>query len=1134
MAKNKSTAPVVKTTAPSGLGITRSGDTITFSWTIADKDYSDGLQFYWNVNGKRQGTSASNKSGVANLDVKSVSINKKINLSGGSKFTSTAFGVRGNSKTKKKSGKKKRNPGWSDWSTKAVSFTVPDKPSVSFSLAGSEDPFAGTFSWTTGSSDWQNSLSTTFKHCWRTRLQRIFVKNWNSTSPPGESYWKKTTSGWYEDTRSVNNSTFARADSAHAVGEYSFSWWVRVRSEGTAGNSAWAYSYHTFAMPYAAKNVKATLTRKSGSNGYICNASWTAPETAAHPIEEDIVQYKIAVPVTTGTKKNGKYTVNWSIPDGGWSDAGTVHDTGGADALAFSIDEKLNDDQLVFVRVNTKHDYATNHGQEVIASGDRGALPEPTNVTINPAAYPSTRRISITATNPSNITASYIAVHFRTESGMDQDKTKSQHTYKTIGIIPHGETQVTVQAPAVNEPFAIGLETILADYTEKTVDYGTEYELSNIKMRQNKINWEENKVPMPPNVECSAYDSNTIRVIWDWDWKNADQSEITWADHEDAWESTDQPQSYIVDNIYAGQWNIKGVDVGTWYVRVRLIEHQGDNVINGLWSETKVVKLSSAPAIPALVLSEGVVTPDGEVTCYWGYVSTDGTAQKQADICEVTYDGDNNPIYGDILTHTTTSQHLNLSVKDYGWQAGEIHYLAVRVISVSGEQSQGWSSPVALRIAEKLSCEITETSLIEATNTETIYEITGDVDIISDKTYFTRSGEDTEQDPYVYTEVIAPVAEDLGLYYEAQERTEISYTLDRLPLTVTAIGAGKGGKTTISIIRSDSYHMKRPDESDADGYKDEAVYIKTFDGEGTFTVDYDDLIGYLDDKAPYYIVATVKQVYDDKGEQTQTADSLPVRFTVHWEHQAVIPTGTCTIDPNYDVAIITPLLPDGVTAEAGDVCDIYRLSVDPPQLIFKGAEFGERYVDPYPTIGSTGGYRLVYRTKYGDYITEDGEIAFFETSEIDSNVDYLDVFTSIINFGTGRVSLPYNLSLNSKWQKDFQQTSYLGGHVQGDWNAAVIRSGTINSVGIVTSEYGSDEDLEVIETMRRLARYSGICHVRTPDGSSYAANVNVSEDREEKWVTKLAKYTLDISVVDSQTQDGMSYIEWQNSIEDEE
>ena len=87
------------------------------------------------------------------------------------------------------------------------------------------------------------------------------------------------------------------------------------------------------------------------------------------------------------------------------------------------------------------------------------------------------------------------------------------------------------------------------------------------------------------------------------------------------------------------------------------------------------------------------------------------------------------------------------------------------------------------------------------------------------------------------------------------------------------------------------------------------------------------------------------------------------------------------------------------------------------------------------------------------------------------------------------------------------------------------RTGTVSTDTVVF------EDPDTIKAMRRLADFAGICHVRTPDGSNFCANVNVSESRDNKFVNKLAKFSLDITRVDNESIDGELYSVWK--IEDE-
>ena len=112
------------------------------------------------------------------------------------------------------------------------------------------------------------------------------------------------------------------------------------------------------------------------------------------------------------------------------------------------------------------------------------------------------------------------------------------------------------------------------------------------------------------------------------------------------------------------------------------------------------------------------------------------------------------------------------------------------------------------------------------------------------------------------------------------------------------------------------------------------------------------------------------------------------------------------------------------------------------------------------------------------------------------------------------------MAITNGISKDFTQTKYLGGAIEGDWNPTVERTTSVRTRVAVK------QDSELVEIMRRLAVYSGVCHVRTPDGSSFAANVDVSEDREEKMINKIASFSLDITRVDATGFDGMTYAEW--------
>ena len=90
----------------------------------------------------------------------------------------------------------------------------------------------------------------------------------------------------------------------------------------------------------------------------------------------------------------------------------------------------------------------------------------------------------------------------------------------------------------------------------------------------------------------------------------------------------------------------------------------------------------------------------------------------------------------------------------------------------------------------------------------------------------------------------------------------------------------------------------------------------------------------------------------------------------------------------------------------------------------------------------------------------------------------------------------------------------------GDWNKAIGRTASLKG-SVVTIK-----DQEVMRKFRRLSVYPGICHIRTVDGSSFACDIQVSEDRRYDSETIRADYSLSVTRVDPEELDGMTYDEW--------
>lgn len=1007
---------MAKTKKPTGLTITRNNNVFTLTWKLGEK-YAKGQAVQYRTN--LQGWTA--------LSVGATATSRAVGLNTSAFYPTTARSLQWIEMRLRGAAKKKTV---SDWSVIRFTLQVPRIPTLTATM---DDQLSNVcvFAWTT--------VTAASDAYWfiNTEYQSMLVKESNITDG-SQLVWNETQQGWQSGTSTVANSVTVTEDTS-AIADGSYTRWFRVRARGPRGASGWRYAKHVYGLSYQANIISAVATVQP-AGGFQCRVEWEAPASASHPIDRTTVEYTITAPEEGLT-----------CPDSAtWTPARVSADTENADAAVFPIDRLLAANQCLFVRVNTQHDNVVTYGLPVLAEGGVGVLSDPTLTSV---VLGDNYMVTINATNNSPVEDSFLVILYRPSSDPAREI--------VIGTIPHGSTTANVQAPdwSGEEAFAFGVYAAVGNAVGITHDSA---------LMASSIVWGQGDVPKAPaNVSVSATNiSGTIRVEWDWTWTNATGAELSWSDHEDAWESTDQPDTYEISSIHNSRWHISGLETGIkWYVKVRLKKGTGDNETYGPYSETAIIDLTSAPSIPTLVLSESVITETGSVTASWVYTTTDGTAQTYAEICEaeITTEGIE---YGDVIAHTETAQHVAISAEELGWQSGNTYNLCVRVVSASGRVSDEWSAPVSVMVAEPLTIEITETSLVEDSETITV-----------DGTTVTR-------------------------YFNS---------LTEMPLELTVEGAGDNGNVNVVIERATSYYVDRPDETDFTGYEGEtiAVYSQTGDGEIIIS----DLIGTLDDGASYRLIAMVQ---DNLGQSAQTE----IEFEVHWSHQAVVPQGTVIVEEEDLIAKITPIAPTG--ALLTDVCDIYRLSADRPELVVKGAQFGTTYVDPYMTIGQFGGYRLVFRTANGDYITAENEIAWLDLIDKTLEIDY-----TVIDFDGGRIMLHYNVDVSSSWTKDFQETKYLGGSVQGDWNPAVSRTSSISAVSITIT----DEDQ--MEMIRRLAVSPTICHVRTKDGSSYAADVQVSEDHPHDKRGKVASYTFSITRVDTEELDGMTLAQW-NEINIEE
>ena len=985
---------IKKSTKPSGLTITRDGNKFVCEWKIPSSKYGDGQQF------KATGVNA--VSIAKTLTKKTITVDLSARYPAGKVLSAVSFSVRGNTD------KKKDNKGWSDWSSKEFALYKPRKPVLEAELTGTNKC---KFTWSVS----DTGADTHYPFA-RVVIQTKLVKD--CTWDPKDDDWKNAD----EETSNSASSYKEITENSATLAQGNYTRLVRARSQGAGGDSDWTYAKHVYSRANEASQTAGKVSDTSA--GYDVQVNWDTARDKSTPIDESVVEWVMAAPLS-----------DMSCPSGlSWNEGATIKDTIGKESVHLTIDATLAEDQCLFTRINTKHDsnitYGTPRLQKV------GVLKSPSGLAVE-NIDPDAQTVKITATNESAVPGTEIEIIYR-KNGSET----------IVGVIEGSPNYKTVKCPKWEDTDSVsfGVRAVLPkETTTKTTDGVTIYTIKT--HMASEVVWQSGSVATAPTSLTLDRVDGDVRATWENNWSDANIIELSWSDDRNAWESTNAPETFDIENPFATSWRIADLETGrTWYVRVRAVYDSGDGKTYSPYSQMKEINLSSSPDIPTLTLSQGVVAAGQGFTASWEYESTDGTPQSEARIYQ--YNGGGS--YTE-LGRTITEEYIDLP----GWDTAGTYLICVEVISESG-QSSGKSDPVAITVAPALTCSMTN-SLQDTT-------ITDD---------------------------------------DGTDRTVRA--LLTLPLTVTVTGAGTGGTTSVVITRAEDYHVERPDGSDRNGNEGETIISITQTGEDPISIGLEDLIGTLDDGAKYKLTAIVT---DSIGQVTETSES----FEVHWIDQAIIPNGEYLIDREENVAIINVIAPDGASESA--TCDIYRLSADKPQLIFKGAEFGESYVDPYPAFGNSSGYRLVYITECGDYNTAENVLAFYDMFD-----EQLDGLKTIIDFDGEQIELAYDLKFSSQWEKDFATRKHLGGSIRGYWMKGVQRKSSVTAVHIPDDEEG------LIEAMRRLSEYEGECHIRTPEGSSFTADIQVSESWDDGRET--VSFTIDVTRTEPAGQDGMTLSAWE-------
>lgn len=465
-------------------------------------------------------------------------------------------------------------------------------------------------------------------------------------------------------------------------------------------------------------------------------------------------------------------------------------------------------------------------------------------------------------------------------------------------------------------------------------------------------------------------DSQSLKVVIGWDSDDSNGTEISWSEHGDAWQSTEQPSTYNVPDIW------EDVDErGQPDPIVQEKQHSASLVIRGL--------------------SEGVAYyvkarryfNDGDKTIY---------ADAYATTSESTYP----------ITITTALQKVYLLAPQYV-SRGE----GVRVSWTydSDAEQKAW---ILYRHAA-------ETKTVIASGEDNLgstaldKEVLEDIDEIVLSVSVSVGNEHVESEPSTVKVVDPPVLEAVTdsilksqpmRFYAACDSSEVDLVAKVYSRGISS-GTPDGEKvqTYGDVIWSSKLSPTWVLNEDGRYYAVVALPEKLdFMNGGVYTLE-------------TTVVSTTSGVSSEMSEMT---------FEVDWAHQAHLPGPETSVSPNSTTmsALIYVDKPDNW--QQGDVYDIYRVSNDSVDIIAEGQEYGTRARDNWAPFGKSVGlyYRIANRTKDGDVQWED---YVYDLYGYQLRFDW---------GAGEHVDLPYNLQLKSQYDKNYEMHTHLDGTTSGHWN----------------------------------------------------------------------------------------------------
>lgn len=563
-------------------------------------------------------------------------------------------------------------------------------------------------------------------------------------------------------------------------------------------------------------------------------------------------------------------------------------------------------------------------------------------------------------------------------------------------------------------------------------------------------------------------------------------TELSWSDDENAWKSTQEPETYeftrndgpvTIDDVeYAGSARvyIQGLTQGTlYYVRARrYIEGENGNSYGGYSNTESQIPVSSPDSV---VLNAPLTLARGSsLSLSWTFTTADKKAKS-------TRTG--NPRYAS----STTASRINANTTLRGSSSTSSDNTATQT-----EWYLLYGTEYTVDAEENRTYTLNETPWVDSGNDslgscvvpwnklEPLLDANGEIGLA---VQMGTGGSLATSDVVTLRVVDPPVL-----------TATIPATVTAMETATFALSCNVNASVTV-IVRAGhlSVDGSMVNGNAGDGLVHEDQTAGDVAWQASFTPDWT-----LENNT-YTATVTIPTGTEllDGGTYTvfvQPTDELTElvgetvtgEFEVEWANQAP----RMLVDDTETDIVVTPsdtVTEDGVrtrqcviqlVAPAGalgtESYNVYRVTPDDTYLIAEDCGLTECIIDEYAPFG---GSILAYRVAV---VTVDGD------------VDWLDYPYTLpgkdmrIDFGSNYVELPYDLTLSDTYQKDFEARRKLSGDIDGYWNDGTQRTGSYSSNLIRIYE----EDKAAL--VRSLGQYAGPVFVRTPNGCAYQADVEVT------------------------------------------